>query len=50
MRKLRTLCYNCGKILTDENGTRLENGHFGPGNLPTTKFITWALCEECESE
>lgn len=47
MRKLRTLCYNCGKVLTDEEGVRLENGIFKPAAPKMTQFVTWALCEEC---
>lgn len=46
---MRTECTNCGKVLTNEAGERLENGNFDPTlpTKPSTDSVTYAWCDEC---
>jgi len=50
MAKLQTLCLNCGRVLTNENGERLLSGNFDSSlpDMPMTKSTTWARCDECQ--
>lgn len=52
--KQTTRCLNCGRILTDENGDRLESANFD-SSLPSFPIyggglyqnVVWARCDSC---
>ena len=44
-----TKCLNCGRVLTDEKGKRLQSAHFD-SFLPVRRVdntTVWARCSEC---
>lgn len=48
-RQIITRCLNCGRVLTNEKGERLEDGVFDSSLpvRPTDETTTWARCEKC---
>ena len=47
---MRTLCFKCQKVLTNEDGVRLHSAIFDTrvkGTPPPTADVTWAVCDVC---
>jgi len=47
---MKTICAQCGKILTDEFGNRLHSANFDSEIPHPTKYFTYAWCNICAAK